>query len=98
MLWVTITMVGRGALPEPQQLEVEPLAGQRVEGAERLVEQQDLRLERERAGEGDALAGPARQLGRPGRERRPGRGRRGRSSSRSRSARRSGGQPASSSG
>ena len=62
MLWVTITIVVAGPLPEPQQLEVEPLAGQRVERAERLVEQQHLGLERERPGERDALAHPARQL------------------------------------
>ena len=30
-----------GALPEAEQLHVEPLAGERVEGAERLVEEQD---------------------------------------------------------
>ena len=55
----------RRAFPEPQQLQVEPLAAQRVEGAERLVEQQHLGLERERAGEGDPLARPAGQLGGP---------------------------------
>ena len=55
---------GRGPLPQPQQLEVEPLAGQRIERAERLVEQEDLGLERERPGERHPLAGPARQLGR----------------------------------
>ena len=65
MLWVTSTIVGRGPLPEPEQLEVEALAGQRVERAERLVEQQDAGLEREGPGERDALALTARQLGRP---------------------------------
>ena len=87
-----------GALPEPQQLEVEALAAQRVERAERLVEQQDLGLEREGAGERDPLARAAGQLGRavaddPGIERdEVDRARRGAA------ARRSGGQPASSSG
>ena len=56
MLWVTSTIVGRGPLPEAQQLEVEALAGQRVEGAERLVEQQHLGLEGEGPGQGDPLA------------------------------------------
>ena len=45
----------RGALPEPQQLQVEPLAAQRIERAERLVEEQHLGLEREGAGERDPL-------------------------------------------
>ena len=55
------------ALPEPQQLHVEPLAGQRVEGAERLVEKQDPRLQRQGAGDRHALAGAARERGRLGR-------------------------------
>ena len=56
MLWVTSTIVGRGPLPEPEQLEVEALAAQRVERAERLVEQQHPGLEREGSGEGHPLA------------------------------------------
>ena len=56
MLWVTMHDRRRGAVPEPQQLEVEPLAAQRIERAERLVEQQDRGLERERPGERDPLA------------------------------------------
>ena len=87
----------RRALPEPQELEVEPLAGQRVERAERLVEQEHLGLERERPGEGDPLARPAGQLGgaspRDGRVEADELGER-----RQRVARRSAGQPASSSG
>ena len=55
---------GRGTVPQPQQLEVEPFASQRVERAERLVEEEDRRLERERPGERHALARPARKLGR----------------------------------
>ncbi len=66
MLWVTSTIVVCGTLPEPQQLEVEAFAAQRIERAERLVEQQHLGLERERPGEGHALAGAAGQLGRAG--------------------------------
>ena len=97
MLWVTSTIVGAGTLPEPQQLEVEPLAAQRIERAERLVEQEHAGLERERPGQGDPLAlPPDSSAGRlPSR-----RGRGATSSVRlaSRSARRGGGQPASSSG
>ena len=68
-----------GPLPEREQLEVEALAGQLVEGAERLVEEEHLRLEREGAGERRALAHPARQLADGASPRR--RGRRGRRSS-----------------
>ena len=39
-------------------------AGQRVERAERLVEQQDLRLHRQRPGDADALLHAARNFGR----------------------------------
>ncbi len=62
MLWVTMHDGRGGAVPEPQQLEVEALAGQRIERAERLVEEQDLGLECERSREGDALAGAAGEL------------------------------------
>ena len=55
---------GRGSLPEAEQLEVETLARQRIEGAERLVEKQHLGLERERPRECDTLAGATRELGR----------------------------------
>ena len=50
------------ALPQRKELEVEPLARQRVERAERLVEQQHLRLERERPADGRALLLTAGQL------------------------------------
>ncbi len=53
-----------GARPESQQLEVEPLPAERVEGAEGLVQQQDVGLEGEGAGERDPLARATRQLGR----------------------------------
>ena len=62
MLWVTSTIVVAVRAPEPQQLEVEPLAGQGVERAERLVEQQHPRLEGEGPGDRRPLAHPARQL------------------------------------
>ena len=58
---------GGGPLgPDALQLEVEPLAGHLVERAERLVEQQDLRLDHQRPGDRDPLAHAAGQLGRPG--------------------------------
>ena len=52
--------------PDPLQLEVEPLAGHLVERAERLVEQQHLRLDHERTGDRDPLAHAAGELRRPG--------------------------------
>src|SRR5207237_10245589 len=48
-----------GLLPDPQQLEVQALAGHLVEGAERLVHEQDRRLARERARDRDPLLHPA---------------------------------------
>ena len=57
----------RGALgPDSEELEVEALTRHLVECAERLVEQQDLRLHDERAGDGDALAHAAGELRRAG--------------------------------
>ena len=50
--------------PDAQQLVLHLDARQLVERAERLVHQQDLRIERERAGDGDALLHAAGQLGR----------------------------------
>src|SRR5205823_5952721 len=47
-----------GLLPDPQQLDVQPLAGHLVERAERLVHQEDRGLERERARDRDALLHP----------------------------------------
>ena len=52
--------------PDPQQLEVEPLAGHVVEGAERLVEQQHRRLHHQRAGDRDPLSHAAGELARLG--------------------------------
>ena len=52
------------ALPEPQQLEVEAFAAERIERAEGFVEQEHGGLERQGTGERDALGGPAGQLGR----------------------------------
>jgi hypothetical protein len=47
---------------QPPQPAAQLLAHLGVERAERLVEQQHLRLDRERAGERDALPLPAREL------------------------------------
>ncbi len=60
--WVTKTTVLLRALPEPQQLLVQLVAGDLVERAERLVHQQELGLEAERARDRDALLHAARQL------------------------------------
>src|SRR6185295_17101424 len=49
-------------LPDAEQLVAHRLASLRVERAERLVEQQDLRIDGERAGDADALPHAARQL------------------------------------
>ena len=51
-----------GLLPDAQDLLVHPLAGHLVERTERLVHQQDRRLEGERPGDRDPLLHPARQL------------------------------------
>ncbi len=53
------------ALPHAQQLVLQAGARDRVERAERLVEQQQVGIDRERARQGDALALAARQLIRP---------------------------------
>ena len=55
-----------GALPEAEQLRVEAFARQGVERAERLVQQQHLRLAHERAGDRRPLAHAARELARVG--------------------------------
>ncbi len=47
---------------DPQQLLLQPRAGDRIEGAERLVHQHHRRVGRERAREADALALAARDL------------------------------------
>ena len=51
-----------GLLPDPQDLRVHPFAGHLVERPERLVHQQDRGLERQRAGDRDALLHAARKL------------------------------------
>ena len=51
-----------GAVPDLEQLHVHPLAGHLVERSERLVHEQDRRVDRERTGDGDALLHAARQL------------------------------------
>ena len=48
--------------PDPQKLEVHALAGHLVQGAERLVHQEERRCERERARNRDPLLHPAREL------------------------------------
>ena len=62
MLCVTSDDGRAGALPQLEQLVVEALARQGIERAERLVEQQDLRVADERARDRHALAHAARQL------------------------------------
>jgi hypothetical protein len=52
--------------PDPQQLELHELAGLRVERGERLVEQEHLRVDRERPRQVHALLHPARQFRRVG--------------------------------
>jgi hypothetical protein len=51
--------------PQPQHELVRLDPGERVEGAERLVQEQQLRLTDERAGQRDALTLPARERPRP---------------------------------
>jgi hypothetical protein len=62
--WVTNTTVWRRASHSASSSACRLTLGVRVEGAERLVHQQDLRLDDQRAHEGDTLAYPARQRGR----------------------------------
>src|SRR5260370_31634612 len=49
-------------LPDGEQLALHQAAGLCVEGAERLIHQQDARVECERSGDGDALFHAAREL------------------------------------
>ena len=98
MLWVTMHDRRRGAVPEAQQLEVEALAGERVERAERLVEEEDRRA-RARAPGRARRAGASRPTARLGGRSATAGSRPTRSISVARrAARRSAGQPASSSG
>ena len=62
MLCVISMMVLRCVLPDPLQLEVHALARQRIERAERLVHQQDLRIARQRPADAGALLHAAGQL------------------------------------
>ena len=62
MLWVTNTMVVPVRSPDAHQLGVHPLTGHLVERPERLVHQQQLRVERQGARDRDALLHAARQL------------------------------------
>ena len=65
MLWVTIRMALAGKSWPPQrfeQLGAEVLRRQHVERAERLVHQQRVRFDDERAGEADPLAHAAGEL------------------------------------
>ena len=59
---VTKTIVEPTRVPDAQQLEVQPLTRHLVQGAERLVHQQQRRVERERAGDRDPLLHPAGEL------------------------------------
>ena len=61
-LWVTNTTVEPVLLPDALELVVQDVAGHGVEGAERLVHEQDVGVLGERPGQGDALAHAARQL------------------------------------
>ena len=83
--------------PDLEQLPVQALAGHLVERAERLVHQQERRVERERAGDRDALLHAAGELPRPVRPRSP-RARRARASPATRSFRFCRSQPSISSG
>ena len=49
-------------VPDPQQLEVQPLTRHLVQGTEGLVHQQQRRIERKRPGDRDPLLHPAREL------------------------------------
>ena len=62
--WVTNTTVVPVCSQIRRTSRVHPLAGHLVERPERLVHQQDRRLERERPGDRDALLHPARELAR----------------------------------
>ena len=63
--WVIISTVLPSLLMDRHHRVLQVRAGQRVERAERLVEQQHLRLHRERAGKADALLHAAGDFRRP---------------------------------
>ena len=62
MSWVTKTTVLRSSLLEAQELVLQPLAVDRVDGAEGLVHEHQRRVGGQRAGDADALALAARKL------------------------------------
>ena len=62
MPWVTKTMVFFASLPDAQELEIHLLARERVERAERLVHQDELRIVDERARDRGALLHAAGEL------------------------------------
>ena len=62
MSWVIMTVVSPSLCVQRAKIVAERVAGQRIERAERLVHQHDLRPRRQRAGDADALALAARQL------------------------------------
>ena len=64
MLWVTNTTVMFLCCVQMLQIDVELIAGQRVERAERLVHQQQPRIEQQRAAHRNALPHSARQRAR----------------------------------
>ena len=62
MSWVTKTIVLRTLACSAQELVLQPVAGDRVDGAERLVHQQHGRVGRQRPGHADALPLAAGEL------------------------------------
>ena len=64
MSWVTKTTVLRSRLLDRRNSLLQPLAGDRVEGAERLVHEQHRRVGRERPGDADPLLLAAGELAR----------------------------------
>ena len=71
MSWVTKTIVLRISRLQAQELVLQPLAVDRVDRAERLVHEHQRRVDRERAGDADALALAAGELGRVARRASP---------------------------
>ena len=62
--WVTYTIVGRELAMHLDQLELDALSQAAIEGAERLVHQQELRFEHNGSGERYPLLLSSRQLAR----------------------------------
>ena len=62
MSWVTNTIVLRTLALEPQELVLQPVADDRVDGAERLVHQQHRRVGGQRPGHADPLPLTAGEL------------------------------------